>query len=412
VEIMVFELVRESTFITKERVTLWSAALLLAYVVAIIVLFSSAHGLIDYQGRPLGTDFADVYTAGHSVLQGDALAPYSPAHHYRNEQDLFGSNVPFYGWHYPPYFLFIAAPLARLPYIASLTVWQVTTCALYLLALWWLLRTGPTQHVLNDRRWIVLALAFPAVFMNITHGQNGFLTAALLTGALAAYNSRPILSGVLFGLMIYKPQFGLLVPIALFAESRWKTIAAAVATVAIASLLTVAVFGAEVWTAFFHSLTFTRTAALDQGAAGYFKMQSVFAWVRMWGGPLPLAYIVQSLTTIGAGIVVYRTWRSDMSFAGKAAVLCLSSVLATPYCYDYDLIVLAPGIALLVSDGLAHGFRPFERFAAAMLWAVPILSRSIAYWTILPMGAIVCLGTLLLLVCRPPGKCLEAAIPV
>jgi alpha-1,2-mannosyltransferase len=406
-----FSEIRESAFITKERATLWSAALLLAYVVAIAYLFGSAHGLTDYQGRSLGTDFADVYTAGHSVLHGDAVAPYSPAQHYRNEQALFGAKVPFYGWHYPPYFLFIAAPLAKLPYIASLAVWQIATCVLYLAALWWLLRTGPKPQMLDGQRWILLALAFPAVFMNITHGQNGFLTAALLAGALASCNSRPILSGILFGLMVYKPQFGLLVPIALVAESRWKTIIAATVAAAAATVLTLAVFGTDVWWAFYHSLAFTRAAALDEGAAGYFKMQSVFAWARMWGSPLPVAYILQSLVTIGAGVLVYRTWRSDVSFARKAAVLCLGSVLATPYCYDYDLMALAPAIALLVSDGLANGFRPYERFAAAMLWSVPILSRPVAQWTLLPLGAIACLGTLLLLTRLAPTQRSELALP-
>jgi hypothetical protein len=56
-------------------------------------------------------------------------------------------------------------------------------------------------------------------------------------------------------------------------------IAAAIA-VAAATVLTLAVFGTDVWWAFYHSLALTRAAALDEGAAGYFKMQSVLAWAR------------------------------------------------------------------------------------------------------------------------------------
>jgi hypothetical protein len=115
--------------------------------------------------------------------------------------------------------------------------------------------------------------------------------------------------------------------------------------------------------------------------------------------------------TIGAGVIVYRTWRSDASFARKATVLCLGSLLATPYCYDYDLMALAPAIALLVSDGLANGFLPYERFAAAILWSVPILARPAAQWSLLPLGAIVCLGTLLPLARLAPAQELEVAIP-
>ena len=40
-----------------------------------------------------------------------------------------------YGWHYPPFFLLVAAPLALLPYQAALIVWQLSTLILYLWAL-------------------------------------------------------------------------------------------------------------------------------------------------------------------------------------------------------------------------------------------------------------------------------------
>ena len=44
---------------------------------------------------------------------------------------------------------------------------------------------------------LLLALAYPAVLINIGHGQNGFLTAALLGGALIILDRRPILAGIL-----------------------------------------------------------------------------------------------------------------------------------------------------------------------------------------------------------------------
>ena len=64
---------------------------------------------------------------------------------------------------------------------------------------------------------MLLALAYPAVLINIGHGQNGFLTAALLGGALVILDRRPIVAGILFGLLVYKPQFGLMIPLALIA---------------------------------------------------------------------------------------------------------------------------------------------------------------------------------------------------
>ena len=79
----------------------------------------------------------------------------------------------------------------------------------------------------HDNFWLLLALAFPAVFVNIGHGHNGFLTAALIGAGLLMLDRRPILAGILFGLMAYKPQFGVLIPLVLAATGRWRAFLAA-----------------------------------------------------------------------------------------------------------------------------------------------------------------------------------------
>ena len=134
------------------------------------------------------------------------------------------------------------------------------------------------------------------MLINIGHGQNGFLTAALLGGALVALDRRPLLAGILLGLLVYKPQFGLMIPIALAAGARWRSFFAAAATVALLTLVTTISFGPQVWHAFLASTHFTRTVALEQGNTGWHKIQSIFSWARMWGAPIPLAYALQGVT--------------------------------------------------------------------------------------------------------------------
>ena len=114
------------------------------------------------------------------------------------------------------------------------------------------------------------------------------LTAALVGGALAILDRRPIVAGILFGLMAYKPQFGLMIPVVLAASGRWRTFSSAVATVALLAAAATLVFGWQVWHAFLESTHFTRLVVLEQGDPGWYKMQSVFAWARMWGAPIPL----------------------------------------------------------------------------------------------------------------------------
>src|SRR4030095_4149199 len=120
--------------------------------------------------------------------------------------EIFGAKPPFYGWHYPPFFLAVAAALALMPYQLALIVWQVVTLGLYLMAVRsimissWpgiaredgrkrpdaqpstsFLDAGATdvdarQKAGHDGVWVLLALAYPAVFVNLGHGHNGFLT--------------------------------------------------------------------------------------------------------------------------------------------------------------------------------------------------------------------------------------------
>ena len=160
------------------------------------------------------------------------------------------------------------------------------------------------------------------MLINIGHGQNGFLTAALLGGALVQLDRRPLVAGILFGLLAYKPQFGLMIPIVLVASGRWRTFAAAAATVAVLALATTLAFGPHVWQAFLDSTRFTRLVALEQGDTGWYKIQSLFAWARMWGAPIPLAYALQGalVVALGAALDLAVAQRRALSAQGGRAL--------------------------------------------------------------------------------------------
>ena len=231
---------RAGDWLTLARARLWALAVLAASAGGLIYLVATSDGLIDYQGRPLGTDFSNVYTAGRMVLEGRPADAFDPRLEHAREQELFGEKTPFYGWHYPPFFLVVAAALALMPYQLALIVWQGVTLALYLLAIRAIVSrfiapppAAATLPASQGGIWLLLALAYPAVFVNLGHGHNGFLTAALIGFALVNLDTRPILAGILFGLLAYKPQFGLMIPLVLLATGRWRTVFAAGATVAL-----------------------------------------------------------------------------------------------------------------------------------------------------------------------------------
>jgi alpha-1,2-mannosyltransferase len=378
---------------------------------SIVFMLVTAHALVDMQGRPLGTDFSSFYSAGTYVLEGNAQAPYDLARQHAREQAIFGEATPFYSWFYPPFFLFITAALALLPYGAALVTWQVVTLVLYLLAIGAII--SRSLHLPGERRdegasrlgsesriELLLALAFPAVLVNLGHGQNGFLTAALLGGALAVLDRRPIVAGLLFGLLAYKPQFGLMVPLALAAGGYWRSFAAAAATAALLAVAATVAFGPDVWRAFFDSTHFVRTVVLEQGDPGWHKMQSLFAWARMWGAPIPLAYALQAVLVACLAAALIWLWRSSTAYPVKAASLCIATILATPFTFDYDMMVLAPAIAFLAADGLVRGFGPWEKTTLAALWLMPLVARSAAQLTLIPLGVPVMLVTFILLLRR------------
>ena len=130
-----YDILRSGAWLTPERIRLVAVAILCVAAASIVFMLVTAHGLVDMQGRPLGTDFSSFYSAGTYVLEGNAQAPYDLARQHAREQAIFGEATPFYSWFYPPFFLFITAALALLPYGAAFVTWQVVTLVLYLLAI-------------------------------------------------------------------------------------------------------------------------------------------------------------------------------------------------------------------------------------------------------------------------------------
>ncbi len=396
--------IRTGDWITRERIVVYSAILLVVGFAAIGWVVATADGAVDFKRRPLGTDFSNVYAAGKWVLEGRPEAPFSPPLQHQMEKRVFGEDTPFYGWHYPPVFLGLAALLATMPYLLSLLVWQVTTLIAYL---------GVIRAIVHDPMpvpqttlpvfkkigmveekggrlpfWLLPALAFPAVFVNIGHGHNGFLTAALIGGGLLLIDRKPVVAGILFGLLCYKPQFGMLLPLVLGISGRWRVFFAASATVAAVCALTWLGFGTQTWIAFRESLDFTRTVVLEQGDTGFHKIQSPFAAVRLWGGPVQLAYAVQAAAAFTCAVMLAIIWRSQAAFALKATALLAGALLSTPYLLDYDLVVMGPAIAFFAAHGFQRGFLSWEKTLLAFVWFAPLLTRALAENLYLPLGLI------------------------
>lgn len=345
------------------RTPLAAAGIALGYAASLALLFARHLWILDAAGRPLVIDFLAPFAAGRMALEGRALAAYDPLVHHAAEAALVGH--AFSGglaWPYPPHFFFVTATLALLPYSAAFLVWSLGTLALYAFVV---------AKVARDRAAFLLALAPPFVLGGLIAGQNGFFTAALLGGALLALDERrPLLCGVLLGLLTVKPQFGILVPFALAAGGHGRAFLAAAIGGALLLLASGAAFGFATVPAFLHAVPATTSNLLVHGEVGLNRIQSVYGAVRWLGGADRLAMVLQAAVTLACLGFVVALWRSSAALALKAAGLAATVLLATPYVFVYDFPFLAMALAFL------HRARAFDRVEIAGSFAalVPLIA--------------------------------------
>lgn len=105
-------------------------SLALSYLVMLSGTNFKGEFLTDAQRQPIANDFVNVVAAGRLALAGNAAAAYDWPVHKKEEVRAVGHDFDdYYGWHYPATFLFVAAALATLPYLAAAIGWLVAPLA-------------------------------------------------------------------------------------------------------------------------------------------------------------------------------------------------------------------------------------------------------------------------------------------
>ncbi len=348
---------------------------LAAGLAGLAVGIATAGGTLDALGRPIGTDFTSLYSAGRLALEGRAAQAYDWTVLRQAQADLHGGTL-FYPWSYPPLFLLAVAPLAALPYLPALAVWQGASLAA---------ATAVFSAILPGRLALLCGLASPVVLVCLVHGQTGFLVAALFAGGVLALPRRPALAGLLFGLLAFKPHIALLVPVCLVAAGSWRAVASAATTVLAGGLLTLALWGPAIWEAFLAGLVATEAAVLRGGGPGFHNFTSLFAALRGWGVPAEAAYGAQAGLAAAAAIACVPVWRGRADMRLKGAVLLSGALLCAPYTLDYDLVLLGMAAAFLAAHGLARGFGPWQATLVAVAWIAPTLGDVAFTVTSLPV---------------------------
>lgn len=353
-------------WLTKKRLDVYPRLFLAMSIAATVLILMTATGNLDWQGKPLGTDFCSFYSAGQLALEGNASRAYDANDLYAKEKAALNSNkIGYYTFIYPPMFLVLLAPLASLPYLAALALWLGITLGFFVLMI---------RKLSNNKRAVILALAFPATFLTIGHGQNAFLTTGLLAGMLYYLDRRPIVAGIMIGLLTFKPHLGVLIPLVLLATGRWRVFAAAMVTALCFIAASLVAFGSGTWQAFLSSndLAFQ---ILNEGLVSYHKMQSLFASLRLMGVAVSPAYVLHAMLALMATTAVVWVWRQPVDSLLKVAALATGSLMVTPFLLDYDLTILGIPIACLAVYRNEIDFNADLINLLAIAWLAPIVLR-------------------------------------
>ena len=323
---------------------------------------------ISGAGHP-GIDFSCFWAAGSMALKGHAATAYDwgqlrqmlvqmqPADHAPYSYDQMP--VPFF---YPPVFFLVLAPLALLPFTAAFWIWSAAKLFCWLLVVY---SIRPRSGAL------LLALAAPPVVYDFLSGQSSLLAAALLGGALLLLDRRPIISGLLIALLIFKPQYGVLLPFVLIATGRWSVVITASLMASALLLLSGTIFGWDTFTGFREAATFATTQFHLAGALPWYKLQSIYGLFRLAGFGYGLAMSLQILVASTCAVWVLIMWRRNVGFAVKAACLLAATPLISPYFAIYDMQILVIALVFLMSDDrITPPSRRSFRFGVGIIFAL------------------------------------------
>jgi hypothetical protein len=348
----------EDRIFNPGRVALYAFGLLVCYAVFLATGYFDKLWLFDAAGQGRAIDFVAAWAAAKLAVSGQAASAYDLAAFTKEQLTGVASLGGDYAWAYPPTYFLLIAPLALFSYVAGALAWMFGTLALYLAGI---------RAILPRWSAMLAAAASPFALWSFYSGQNGFLTAALIAGTLALLDRRPVIAGILLGLLTVKPQLGIVFPVILILTGRWRVFGAATLTALALALASYLLFGAETWRAFFDAIQHQAGSVLDRGEVAFHKQQSVHALMRLLGAGDTAAWGVHIAIALAALGFTAWLWLRPVDDRLRAAALAMTAMLATPYLFIYDLPILSVPVVFLASLGVERGFIAGERTAIAVL---------------------------------------------
>jgi hypothetical protein len=369
---------RDAAFLTPSRARAAALIWLFLQILFAGLMASAFHQEAVKDGKPVGTDFMTFWSAARMAVTVSPAAAYDDTAReaLQHATSWMGADPSaHYAYWYPPTYLLLTLPLGLLGYLPAMAAFLAASYALVAAAISHIIRPGLARLVL---------IFSPAMLLNVLIGQNGGFTAACFGGAYIWLDRRPIAAGACLGLLVCKPHLALATPLALAAARRWRAFFACGATAAALCALSYLILGPACWLDFLRHASEAR-AVLENMTDDWSKIQSVFTAVRLLHGPLPLAYALHIAVALAALAVLLRAASRRPGAGPEVALLVVTSLLCTPYMFDYDLACLLVPMAFIAAAALASTWQPWEKTALLVLYALPLVVRLLATNASLPL---------------------------
>ena len=169
-----------------------------------------------------GHDFLPFYTAGQFLHAGRVDQLYDPdATRAAEHQTCASAGLVIHNEYgaflNPPFAALPAAPLAHWDYPTALWIWTAFLAAFLAAAVILMIRLLPAGT--GVRLWglipLLLFTALP-VWQAALHAQNTFFSLLVLAATVTLWrNEKPFTAGAVAGLLLFKPQLGIVIAIAL-----------------------------------------------------------------------------------------------------------------------------------------------------------------------------------------------------
>ena len=353
----------------RPPVLIAALALLAAlYEWALFATTFSHPGVIGPNYNTPGTDWMVFYAAAHSFWQGHLAVLFDgerfTALLNQSFSHLLTQPLSYRPWIAPPSLLLVLLPFGLLSFAASYALFQFASAGALLASL----RAGAGDPKSAWTIWLA-AILCPAAALNAVDGQTGFFIAALLIGGFRLVGKRPIAAGILFGLLTVKPQYFVLVPIALIAARQWRALLVTfVAALALAAA-SAALFGIDPWFLWFHKVLTGDPQWIEHGRLWG---NSIYASAVTLGAPNFFASALQAAGLLAGAAAIYAGFRRIRESELKWALLLATAFLVAPHSGPYDAMMPVVAGALW----LKHAKTPelWRWLLVLSVWLIPLVS--------------------------------------